>query len=128
MVIEIPVHLLNSKKTGEEIRREVAIALFKTGLLPLKNAAKFLGVKADDFRKLAGNGEVQPIENAKKGSGPITDAILLELSTPMKEGFDFEQILKEQNYKGTSTARIRKLVKELDIKDDLEDMLATLTK
>ncbi len=128
MVIEIPVNLLKTKNSGEEIRREVAIALYKTGLLPLKNAAKFLGVKADDFRKLAGNGEVEPIEKDKKRPDPNADAIFLELSKPMKEGFDFEQILKEQNYKGTSNARIRKLIKELDVQDDLDEMLATLSR
>ncbi|GEM_PF-4064663 len=128
MVIEIPVHLLKTKNSGDEIRREVAIALYKAGLLPLKNAAKFLGVNIDDFRKLTGNGEFEPAEKDKKRPDSNEDAVFFEMARPMKEGFDFEQILKEQNYKGTSTAKIRKLIRELDIKDDLAEMLAALSR
>jgi hypothetical protein len=72
--------------------------------------------------------EIETKRNGKAKPDLSGDAILQELAGPIIEGFDFEQILKEQGYKGTSTARIRKLIKELDVKDDLDEMLATLSR
>lgn len=129
MVVEIPDNLLKSKNTGGEIRQEVAIALYKAGLLPLKNAAKFLGISIAEFQKLAqvnssGEKERQP----KKKPDLSGDPILLAMATSIKEKFDFDEIVKEQGYNGPNRERFAQIVKELDIQEPIEDLLATLTK
>jgi hypothetical protein len=129
MVIEIPDNLLSSTNSSEEIRRGVAIALFKSGLLPLKNAAKFLGISIAEFRKLAqvnDSGEQEP--QPKKKPDLSGDPILMAIAKPIKEKFDFDEIVREQGYKGPNRERFAQIVKELDIQEPIDDLLATLTK
>ena len=98
-------------------------------LLDSKNAAKFLGLNIAEFRKLVtNNDEVELLKNGKKRPDISDDPILLALAKPMKEKFDFDEIVKEQGYKGPDRARFAKIVRELDIREPIEELLATLTK
>lgn len=45
----------------------------------------------------------------------------------IQEKLDLPGLVSEQNYKGTSSAKINKLVQELDIEEDLDTLLKTLT-
>lgn len=45
----------------------------------------------------------------------------------IQEKLDLPGLASEQNYKGTSSAKINKLVQELDIEEDLDTLLKTLT-
>ena len=44
----------------------------------------------------------------------------------IQEKLDLPGLASEQNYKGTSSAKINKLIKEIDIEDDLTELLETL--
>ena len=132
MVIEIPDTFLLNKNAGREIRREIAIALFQTGWLTLKGAADFLGVSEEVFRKAIAEREISvlpapALPKAGKPS-PNGDAVFLHLAKPLKKGFDFGQIVKEQGYPGANKARLELIVHELDVQEPLDEMLATLTR
>lgn len=45
----------------------------------------------------------------------------------IQEELDLPGLASEQNYKGTSSAKIKKLVQEIDVQDDLDILLKTLT-
>lgn len=129
MVIEIPDKILLKKNAESEIRLAVAIALFQNGILAVEPAARLGGVSVDTFRKtLAERDKIpsqlpEPEEISENG-----DVIFQHLAKPPKKGFDFEQIIKEQRYPGANKARVEQIIRELDIREPLDEMLATLTK
>ncbi len=58
----------------------------------------------------------------------LSNKMPLELLEPMEEKIDLEKILREQNYRGPNKRRFKRLVKELNIQEPVEDLLALLTK
>lgn len=46
--------------------------------------------------------------------------------TTIEPDFDFEKIIKEQNYKGLDSKKMDKLIEEIDIEEPLEDLLKML--
>ncbi len=132
MVIEISDTFLQNKHAGREIRREIAIVLFQSGWLTLKSAADFLGVSVEAFRKAIAERESSalpaPALPKTEKPSPNGDAVFLHLAKPLKKGFDFEQIVKEQAYPGANKARLEQIVRELDVQEPLDEMLATLTR
>lgn len=51
-----------------------------------------------------------------------------ELLEPITERIDLRKLLLEQNYKGPNKRRFKRLVKEINVQEPIEDLLALLTK
>ena len=49
--------------------------------------------------------------------------VLLNLSKPMREKLDIEELIKEQNYRHPSKELLDKIIEEADIKESIEDLL-----
>jgi hypothetical protein len=45
----------------------------------------------------------------------------------LKKGFDFEQILTGQHYKGPDKESLKQSIRELDIQEPIEELLVMLT-
>ena len=56
----------------------------------------------------------------------IADNALKNIVEPIKKTIDIEAIKREQGYKGVNRKRFDRLVKELNITEPLEDLLAQL--
>ena len=54
--------------------------------------------------------------------------ILEQLAKPIRPYFDLEEMKREQGYQPINKAELKELIKELDIQEPLEDLLAMLTK
>lgn len=54
--------------------------------------------------------------------------ILEQLAKPIRPYFDLEEMKREQGYQPINKAELEELIKELDIQEPLEDLLAMLTK
>lgn len=54
------------------------------------------------------------------------DIILANITKPIKKTIDIEAIKREKGYKGVNRKRFDSLVKELNITEPLEDLLAQL--
>lgn len=65
------------------------------------------------------------LEKLFEGTKTIMPSELLE---PIEEKIDLEKILREQNYRGPNKRRFKRLVKELNIQEPVEDLLALLTR
>jgi len=51
------------------------------------------------------------------------DTVLLNLSKPMREKLDIEQLIKEQNYKHPSKKLLNEIIEEADIQESIDDLL-----
>lgn len=71
------------------------------------------------------NGRVR--QNKKGKTEPVPSQVH-EYAEPIKEKTNLQAILKEQNYTGPDNRRFEKFVKELDIQEPIEELLASLTK
>jgi hypothetical protein len=56
------------------------------------------------------------------------NALIAKFATPIKEKIDLEELIIAQNYMGPDKIRFEKLVKELDIQEPIESLLAMLSK
>lgn len=54
--------------------------------------------------------------------------ILEQLARPIRPHFDLEEMKREQGYQPINKAEFDQLIKEPDIQEPLEDLLAMLTK
>ncbi len=54
--------------------------------------------------------------------------ILRKLARPIREKTDIEQIKKEQNWNGVDREEFDRLIKEMDIQEPLEQLLADIGK
>lgn len=54
--------------------------------------------------------------------------ILEQLAKPIRPYFNLEEMKREQGYQPINKAELEELIKELDIQEPLEDLLAMLTK
>ena len=66
-------------------------------------------------------------QNKKGGKGAVPSQVY-KYAEPIKEKTNLQAILKEQNYTGPDNQRFEKFVKELDIQEPIEELLASLTK
>lgn len=80
--------LKETKLTEAELRREIALMLYRTGKLPLAKAARFAGLDKDAFAaaldRSANNGE----KKAKKGRD--LTAFFNQFNLPLR-GFTFDR-------------------------------------
>ncbi len=65
---------------------------------------------------------------AKQGFVENNNVILQDLLEPAEEKIDLKNILAQQNYHGPDKTRFKRLVKELDIQEPIEELIALLTK
>ena len=54
--------------------------------------------------------------------------ILAQLAKPIRPHFDLEEMKREQGYQPINKVELEELIKELDIQEPLEELLAMLTK
>jgi len=54
------------------------------------------------------------------------DRILVNLSKPMREKLDIDELIKEQNYKHPSKELLNKIIEAADIEESIEDLLAMI--
>jgi hypothetical protein len=75
-------------------------------------------------------GQLQKMEQFMAASQKMEaeNALIAKYATPIGEKTDLEALIREQNYKGPNKARFDKFVKELDIQEPIEELLAMLTK
>ncbi len=133
MVIEIPDNVLE-KRSDPEIRIEVAIALFKKKLLPASVAADMAGISKQAFDQIiadrSATQEKPTYPNHRHSTLPDqvseSEIIFGQLTKPIQTGFDFDAIVKRQGYKGPNKASLQKSIRALDVKESLEDLLASI--
>jgi len=51
------------------------------------------------------------------------DKILLNLSKPIREKLDIEELIKEQNYKHPSKELLNRIIEEANIEESIENLL-----
>ena len=56
-----------------------------------------------------------------------SDLLLTKLAKPMRKTISVEELVKEQDYKSPSLESIRKLAREIDIQEPIEELLKMLT-
>ncbi len=66
------------------------------------------------------------VSNLKKNNTNKQIQMLKELSKPIKEKTDIEELIREQNWKPIDRKEFDRLVKELDIQEPLEQLLADI--
>ena len=54
------------------------------------------------------------------------ESVLFELIKPMREKLDIEALKKEQDYQGFDENEVNSLIKEIDFKEPLEELLGTI--
>lgn len=133
MVIEIPDKILLEAHSEQKIRLEIAVALYEKGLLAMASAAQLAGISRIAFQTvLAERGIAQQRGYAAPDTVPDqlneSDIAFLQLSRPVQKGFDFDEILKKQGYSQPDKARLQQAIRELDVQEPLDEMLATLTR
>lgn len=79
-------------------------------------------------QKKAVGADTNEIEVIKIESSAVQNKILVDLLEPGEEKTDLEKILREQNYQGPNKRRFKRVVKQLNIQEPIEDLLALLTK
>jgi len=81
------------------------------------------------FERTKGVGDDLGKKGKNKSSLSLTgNEALAKVLEPIEEKIDLQKILLEQNYRGPDKRRFKRLVKELDIKEPIENLLAMLTK
>ena len=58
-----------------------------------------------------------------KQNAPENDAVLIKLTKPRRKTLDIEQLKKEQQFTEFNRPRFDQLIKELDIKEPIEQLL-----
>jgi len=131
MVIEIPDNALE-KRSDPEIRIEVAIVLFKKKLLPASVAADMAGISRQAFDQII------TVRDSKQQKAAYTtpktlpdqvsesDSLFMQLTKPVQTGFDFDEIILRQGYKGPNKASLQQRIRDLDVQESLEDLLASI--
>ncbi len=56
-----------------------------------------------------------------------SDLLLTKLAKPMRKTISVEELVKEQGYKSPSFESVRKLAREIDIQEPIEELLKMLT-
>jgi hypothetical protein len=64
---------------------------------------------------------------AQKDTLNTNDLLLTKLAKPMRKTISVEELVKEQDYKSPSFESVRKLAREIDIQEPIEDLLKMLT-
>ncbi len=115
--IEIPDHLARQHDLTEaSLKLKMAVALFKEKTFSLEQAAQFAGLSVADFRgHLAAFG----------ATDAVTD--LTRFVNPMKEKTILADIIREQGWTGVDQKRWKKLAKELDLNEPIDELLADLS-
>lgn len=72
-------------------------------------------------------GKISSIEITDITSADKSASFFENSFSAIQEKLDLPGLALEQNYKGTSSTKINKLIKEIDVDDDLETLLQTLT-
>jgi hypothetical protein len=83
--------------------------------------------------KISDEESVRHIEDAisnlkTKGITKKQRELLEKLARPMREKLDIEQLIKEQNWKPIDREEFDKLIKEMDIQEPLEQLIADIGK
>ncbi len=72
-------------------------------------------------------GQISSIEISNITHADTSASFFSNSNFAIQEKLDLPGIILKQNYKGTSSAKINKLIKEIDVDDDLETLLQTLS-
>ena len=72
-------------------------------------------------------GQISSIEISNITHADTSASYFSNTSFAIQEKLDLPGLVTKQNYKGTSSAKINKLIKEIDVDDDLETLLKTLS-
>ena len=56
----------------------------------------------------------------------IADNVLKSIIKPIKKTLDIEDLKREKNYKGVNRKRFNRLIKELNVTEPIEELLAQL--
>jgi len=134
MVIEIPDNVLE-KRSEREIRVEVAIVLFTKKVFPASVAADMAGISKQAFDQIIADRSATqqkptyPNHNQSTLPDQVSesDFVFGQLTKPIQAGFDFDAIVKRQGYKGPNKSNLQKSIRALDIKEPLEDLLASIS-
>jgi predicted HTH domain antitoxin len=123
MMIEIPDRILKAS-SEQEVCLAVAFALFEERLLSLASAARVAGFSKAEFH--AALLQRQETSSFADQQTATADGVLTQAQKTLKSGFDFDQILAEQRYEGPDRQSLKQSIKELDVQESVEEMLASL--
>lgn len=68
------------------------------------------------------------IQEIKKQPTEKQLEMLEKLAKPIRKKTDIDELIKEQNWKGVNREKFDRLVKEMDIKEPLEQLIADIGK
>jgi hypothetical protein len=72
-------------------------------------------------------GQISSIEITNITHADTSATYFSNTNFAIQEKLDLPSLISKQNYKGTSSAKINKLIKEINVDDDLETLLQTLS-
>ena len=125
MIIELSDEILLHKNYSEkDFRLDIAITLYQKGALNLSRAAQWAGYNIKVLQKELTQRNI-PFETESPRLAPNDP--LWEAIKPIKATANFDDLMKEQNYKGTDWDTLDRIAKEMDIQEPIEDLLAQLT-
>ena len=137
MTFELPEDLFQQHGYSEkDFRVDIAITLYQRKVASIRRAALLSGLLLSAFEHILEERKNVPISKEATHIYPTaTDKFLTALEPdsplrraikPVRKTITLEELIIEQNYKGTDWTKLNAMAKELDIQEPIELLLAQL--
>ena len=134
MVLELEDLFQKNGYSEKDFRLDMAILVYQRKVASLNRAARLAGVSAKVFEQILVERNIsKPANNTISSS--LSEQILDTLSPkdplgeaikPIKSTITIEELIKEQNYKGTDWNKLNAIAENMAIQEPIEVLLAQL--
>lgn len=132
MVLELEDLFQKNGYSENDFRLDMAIMVYQRKVASLTRAAKIAGVSKQSFETLLDerdipHKEIKPLTANEKllATLPANDPLRAYLK-PMRKHVTIEELIKEQNYKGTDWDKLNAIARDMAIEEPIELLLAQL--
>ena len=136
MVLELELEDLfqNNRYSEKELRLDIAVIMYQRHIASVNRAAKLAGIPKSDFEQILRerglfNKPTKPLNANERllASLPVDDPLRAFIKPhPMRKHVTAEQLMKEQNYKGTDWDKLNAIARDMAIEEPIELLLAQL--
>lgn len=132
MVLELEDLFQKNGYSEKDFRLDMAILVYQRKVASLNRAARLAGVSAKVFEQILADRNIsKPANNTISLSEQFLDTLspkdpLREAIKPIKSTITIEELIKEQNYKGTDWNKLNAIAENMAIQEPIEVLLAQL--
>ena len=131
MVLDLDDLFQKKGYSEKEFRLDMAITLYQRKVASLSRSAKLAGLSKDNFEQILSQKGLVTLQNNLTANEKMLKFLtpndpLKGFIKPIREHATIEELIKEQNYKGTDWDKLNAIAREMAIEEPLELLLTQL--